>query len=279
MPTLRIYFNSYIEPDLKEIETNLLGNRENFAEFDNEGEITRGGFYKAKIIFTKIENSNYFIANFIIKESSKVPSRDSELLYFNLIRESSKKEETEYFYPILIKLIINMKKRILCFFNKKVVKNDKANEILIDLHSKYGFNFKYPLLNNHFRSKKGELNGLLAALGTANEFTKISLYDQDNILIAENREKLTETIKINEFIKNIEEGKPWRYIQLLKEDLEFEMRLSNDRTQNFITFVNDYRDDAHLVKIVDFLLDKISETTEFETTKQIGLDWYFKNKK
>ncbi len=274
MPTLRIYFDVQFKKSLEEIEKKLKENDLSFAEFDNDDNIFRSGFFKSKKIFTKINKSNYFVANYILKQTNTLPSKNSELVYFGLITTGKGFDEKEYSYHVLIKIILSIKKRVMCLFSKKIVYNDTANDFITDLGKRYGFSFKYPLIDGHFVFEKNKLNDFLMALGQVSNFTSICVYDQDNKLIAENRETLSETKRVNEFLDEVSQGK-WGHVQLIHPNLDIEIKLSNKRTQNYITFIsNTYQGDEHLIEAVDYIIDKIRETTEFETQKQVGIDYF-----
>ncbi len=61
----------------------------------------------------------------------------------------------------------------------------------------------------------------------------------------------------------------WKYVRLHNPDLDFEISVSNRRTQNYVTFINRYKDDIHLVKVVDYLIDRISFESLFEKSRKI----------
>jgi len=59
--------------------------------------------------------------------------------------------------------------------------------------------------------------------------------------------------------------------------IEFEIRLSNNKTQNYLTFENKFIDDIHLINVVDYLTKKIKEAEKvsiLNRKKQICLDYY-----
>ncbi len=276
MPTLRIYLDAHFDNDLSKIEEKLFLNPDNFAHFDKNDEITHSGFYSMDgRIFHEIENTGYHVANYFRKETKIYPSKNSELSYFKLLEEGRNEQDRVYTYPMLIKLIFNKQKGILCFYSKKILKNEAANEIIERLQKIDAFSFKYSLYHNHHKFKKNTLDDFLLSLSDSNNFTQIGIYDEDNKLIAKNENILQETEKIAEFQKEVKKGN-WEHVQLVNEALDFEIRLSNRKTQHFLTFINDYKNDAHLIYCVDYLISKIRKTIEFEKQKQTSLIWFGK---
>ncbi len=271
MPTLRIYLNFLFKNDLEEIETNILKNEDNFAKFDDNDMILKSGFFEDQKIFTKIEDTDYYIANYLLQQSKSIPSKNSELIYFKLQESKVDSKEERIFFPILIKIIFNINKKVLCLYSRKVVENDAANSFIKQLEEKYGFSFKFFL--THFAFKKNKLDKFLEALGKLSNFTSICIFDKDNNIIAQNSDTLSETRKIHEFLDEVNIGN-WKYVELIHNDLEFRIRISNKKTQNYITLKNRYDNDYKLVKITDYLIEKIKETIDFEKQQQAKLDWF-----
>lgn len=274
MPTLRIYFDAFFNNSLEEIQVGILADQERLAKFDKDNNITDSGFFKEKkVIFRQISGTDYYMANYLLKQSKKVPSKNSELIYFKMLPQDTSGEEFEYPYPTLIKLIVNKTKGILCFYSRRIVQNNTANDLLDELRKKYGFEFKYRLIGNQHVFKKNELDDFLLALSDMENFTAIAFYDEDNKIIAKNDETLSDTPKVQEFKDQVKKGN-WENVQLINENLGFEIRLSNKRTQNFLTFISDYQDDEQLISSVDYLVEKIRTTTQFEPKKQTVLNGF-----
>lgn len=100
----------------------------------------------------------------------------------------------------------------------------------------------------------------------------------DNELIIKNSNSLTKTKKVLLFLNELNNGN-WSYVKLLNSELDFEIRLSNNKTQNILTLENKYVDDLHLVKEVDYITKKIKEQEKnsmLEKKKQTCLDYYQK---
>lgn len=278
MPTLRIYFDAKCKHSIEEIEekNKVVPNR--FAKFGNDDQIKSSGFFRKTKIFQKIMGTDYYVANYLLKESRKVPSKNSELFYFKLIdkADKNKKEILDYAYPILIKMLFNPKRNYLCFYTRKILKNVTANKILRVLESKFSFTFQFTLIDNHIKLKKNALDNFLASLGKISEFTAISVFDEDNKIIAKNEETLTETESILSYLQKLDRG-DWDYVQLRKRELDFEIKLNNNKTLNFITFISNFIDDKCLVRAVDYLLDKVQKTFQLEKKKQANITYYFEN--
>jgi len=274
MPTLRIYFDAFFNNSLEEIQATILADQDCLAKFDKDNNITDSGFFKEKkVIFRQISGTEYHVANYLLKQFRKVPSKNSELIYFKILPQDASGEEVEYPFPTLIKLIVNKGKGILCLYSRRLVQNDTADALLDDLRKKDGFEFKYRLIGNQYVFRRNELDDFLLALSDMENFTAIAFYDEDNKIIAKNDETLSETPKIQEFKEQVKKGN-WENVQLINENLGFEIRLSNKRTQNFLTFVNDYQDDEQMISAIDYLVEKIRNTTQFELKKQTILNGF-----
>jgi len=198
---------------------------------------------------------------------------NSELAYFNLMERNINSEKKVF--PILIKLIINKEECILCFYSRQIIQNKTANKLILKLHKDYGFNFKFSLVNNHFVFRKNELDTFLAGLDV-NDYTAISVFDLDNELIVKNTKYLTKTSKVITFLDELEAGN-WSDVKLVNENLNFEIRLSNNKTQNYLTFENGYINDVHLIKAVDYLKKRIRESEIYSISirrKQTNIDYF-----
>ncbi len=271
MPTLRIYYNAFFDATLKHIEKKI---EDKLVSHDFKNYNNQSGFYKKDKIFHQVLE-NYHVANYIDKGTKTFPSINSELAYFNFTED--KNESEEKIFPILIKIIFNKDQGILCFYSRQIIRNKEANDLIKKLQSNYGFNFKFSLLNNHHVFKRNELNAFLNILDIS-DFTAISVLDADNELIVKNTNVLTKTKKVLLFLDEVFNGN-WSHVRLINTELEFEIRLSNNKTQNYLTFENKYIDDIHLIKVVDYLTKKIKEAEKasvLNRKKQICLDYYQK---
>jgi len=271
MPTLRIYYNAFFEAKLEDIEKKI---ENRLANFNQQNDILQSGFYKKDGIFQELLE-DYYVANYIDKGTKIIPSMNSELAYFNFVEKSNESEAKNF--PILIKIIINNNLGVLCFYSRQIIRNREANNLIRKLQSIYGFNFKFSLVNNHHAFKRNELNGFLDSLDIS-DFTAISVYDADNELIVKNPTALTKTKKVLILLDEVFSGN-WSYVRLINTELEFKIRLSNNKTQNYLTFENKYIDDTHLIQVVDYLTKKIRETEKVSVLnrkKQTCLDYYQK---
>ncbi len=269
MPTLRFYFDAFFDAEIKELE-----NRIDFSSIDvrRRAEKLISGFYKKYRIFKNVLG-NYYIANYLEIGKKILPSMNSELAYFNLTEKNMNSEKK--IFPILIKLIINKDEGVLCFYSRQIIQNKTANKLILKLHKDYGFNFKYSLANNHFVFRKNELDTLLAGLDV-NDYTAISVFDYDNEIIIKNSRCLTQTTKVISFLEELKTGN-WSYVKLVNENLNFEIRLSNNKTQNYITFENGYINDVHLIKAVDYLKKRIRDSEMYSVSmrrKQTNIDYF-----
>jgi len=268
MPTLRFYFDAFFDTEIEELEKKLEFNSINVR---GKPEHLISGFYKKNRIFKNV--LGYDISNFLEIGKKVLPSMNSELAYFNLIERNMNTEKK--FYPILIKLIINKEKGILCFYSRQIIQNKTANKLVLKLHKDYGFNFKYSLVNNHFIFRKNELDTFLAGLDV-NDYTAISVFDSDNEIIIKNSRCLTQTSKVISFLEELKTGN-WSYVKLVNENLNFEIRLSNNKTQNYLTFENGYINDVHLIKAVDYLKKRIRNSEMYSVSmrrKQTNIDYF-----
>ena len=269
MPTLRFYFDAFFDAEIEELENKLESNSINVR---GKSEHLISDFYKKNRIFENV--LGYNICNFLEIGKKVLPSMNSELAYFNLVERNMNTEKK--FYPILIKLINNKDEGILCFYSRQIIQNKTANKLILKLHKDYGFNFKFSLANNHFVFRKNELDTFLAGLDV-NDYTAISVFDLDNELIAKNSKKcLTRTSKVVTLMEELKTGN-WSYVKLVNENLNFEIRLSNNKTQNYLTFENGYINDLHLVKAVDYLKNRIRESEIYAVSvkrKQTNIDYF-----
>ena len=270
MPTLRFYFDAFFDTEIEELEIKLESDSINVG---GKTENLISGFYKKNRIF-KNELKNYFIGNYLEISKKVLPSMNSELAYFNLVERNMNSEKR--LFPILIKLIINKEEGILCFYSRQIIQNKTANKLVLKLHKDYGFNFKFSLVNNHFVFRKNELDTFLAGLDV-NDYTAISVFDQDNELIMKNaKHTLTKTSKVIALLEELKTGN-WSYVKLVNENLNFEIRLSNNKTQNFLTFENRYINDVHLIKAVDYLKKRIRDSEMYSVSmrrKQTNIDYF-----
>lgn len=269
MPTIRFYFDAYFDAEIEELENKL---ESNSVDVRGKSENLNSGFYKKNRIFKNIWNS-YFIANYMEIGKRILPSMNSELAYFNLTEKNMNSEKK--IFPILIKLIINKDEGVLCFYSRQIIQNKTANKLILKLHKDYGFNFKYSLANNHFVFRKNELDTFLAGLDV-NDYTAISVFDYDNEIIIKNSRCLTQTTKVISFLEELKTGN-WSYVKLVNENLNFEIRLSNNKTQNYITFENGYINDVHLIKAVDYLKKRIRDSAMYSVSirrKQTNIDYF-----
>jgi hypothetical protein len=268
MPTIRFYFDAFFDIEIEELENKLESNSINVR---GKSDHLISGFYKKNRIFKNV--LGYDIGNFLEIGKKVLPSMNSELAYFNLIERNMNTDKK--FYPILIKLIINKEEGILCFYSRQIIQNKTANKLVIKLHKDYGFNFKFSLVNNHFVFRKNELDTFLAGLDV-NDYTAISVFDNDKTLIIKNNKCLTKTDKVISFLEELKTGN-WSYVRLVNENLNFEIRLSNNKTQNYLTFENGYINDVHLVKAVDYLKKRIRDSEMYSVLirrKQTNIDYF-----
>lgn len=271
MPTLRIYLNAFFDAQLETIKKKA---ECQLVDSDIKNFKYNPGFFKKGKLFHKI-SGDYYIANYIDIGAKSIPSLESELSYFSFINDNG--ETDEKIFPIIIKIIFNKEEGILCFYSRQVIKNKEANNLIKNLQTNFGFNFKYSLLNNHYIFRRNELTDFLNVLDIS-DFTAISVFDDDNELIIKNTNTLTKTKKVLLFFDELNNGN-WSYVRLLNTELNFEIRLSNNKTQNYLTFENKYLNDIHLVRVVDYLTKKIKEVckdSRLNKKKQICLDYYQK---
>ena len=269
MPTIRFYIDAFFDTEVEELENKL---QSNSIDAKRKSEELILGFYMINRIFKNVLG-DYYIANYLEIGKKILPSMNSELAYFNLIERNMNSEKM--LFPILIKLIINKEEGILCFYSRQIIQNKTANRLILKLHKDYGFNFKFSLVNNHFIFRKNELDTFLAGLDV-NDYTAISVFDLDNELIVKNTKCLTKTSKVGKFLDELKTGN-WSYVKLVNENLNFEIRLSNKKTQNYITFENGYINDVHLIKVVDYLKKRIRDSEMYSVSirrKQTNIDYF-----
>ncbi len=266
MPPLRIFLTAIPELDIDELEKIIKANEDNFAKINKNLNVERPGFYKQQVVFKKILD-DYYTTDYIETDTKTLPSLNTELFYFKYLDNITETEER--MYPIFIKLILNRRKGVLCLYSKQVVTNDKAEKLIMKLHKDHNFNFKFKPVNYVF--KKDQLDELINIL-EIKDYTAISIWDKDNKLSIKNPKKLTESNKVISFIDEIYKGN-WSHITIPIET--FEIRLNN-QNQKFITFENNYIDDMHLVKAVDYLINKLLEVVDLSGSKQVFLDKFLK---
>lgn len=269
MPTIRFYFDAFFDAEIDELENKL---ESSSFYIRGKSEKLISGFYKKNRIFKNVFG-NYYIANYLEIGKKILPSMNSELAYFNLIERNMNSEKK--LFPILIKLIINKEDGILCFYSRQIIQNKTANKLILKLHKDYGFNFKFSLVNNHFIFRKNELDTFLAGLDV-NDYTAISVFDLDNELIVKNTKCLTKTSKVGKFLEELKTGN-WSYVKLVNENLNFEIRLSNNKTQNYLTLENGYINDVHLLKAVNYLKKRIRDSEMYSVSirrKQTNIDYF-----
>ncbi|TKJ23923.1 MAG: hypothetical protein CEE43_01805 [Promethearchaeota archaeon Loki_b32] len=264
MPLLRIFHDVYTKSEISRIEENIKIKNENFAEFDEEKKILKPGFRKSKQIF-KPTSKGYYLTEYFEIDKRSMPSYYTEMYYFKNLTE--KIESEEKFYPILIKILFNRKKKVLCLYSKQILRNDLVNNLVIKLRNKHGLDFKTQPQNYIF--KEDELDDLVDALDIK-DYTAISVWDKDNRAILENPQKITETEKFISFLNDTYKGK-WHYLKVPFDELNIELKINN-KTQKYITFINDFVDDMHLTNAVDFLVSKIFEVEDFSGSKQVFIN-------
>ncbi|MFW9877932.1 MAG: hypothetical protein ACFFG0_33030 [Candidatus Thorarchaeota archaeon] len=264
MPLLRIFHDVYTKSEINQIEEFIKSNNENFAEFDEEKKLLKPGFRKSKQIF-KPSSKGYYIVEYFEIDKRSMPSYYTEMYYFKNLTE--KIESEEKLYPILIKILFNRKKRVLCLYSKQILRNDLVNNLIIKLRNKYGLDFKTQPQDYIF--KEDELDDFVDALDIK-DYTAISVWDKDNKAILENPQKITETEKFISFLNDTYKGK-WHYLKVPFDELNIELKINN-KTQKYITFINDYVDDMHLTNAVDFLVSKIFEVEDFSGSKQVFIN-------
>ncbi len=266
MPLLRIFHNVYTKSDIPLIEDKIRSKTDNFAEFDKDKKIISPGFRNIPQIFKPISNG-YYVADYFEIDRRSMPSYYTEMYYFKNISEKVELEEKTYL--ILIKILLNRNKKVLCLYSKQILRNDIVISLINKLRNKHGLDFMMQPQNYVF--KEDELDDLVNAL-EIKDYTAISVWDRDNKAILENPQKITETKKFISFLNDTYKGK-WHYLKVPFDDLNIELKINN-KTQKFITFVNDYVDDVHLVNAVDFLVSKIFEVEDFSGSKQVFIDTF-----
>ncbi len=265
MPSLRIYFDAAVKDTMDIIRQQILMDSNHSAIFDKNSNILQAGFYKNIL---ELVNENYYISDYFEIGVKNIPTLETELSYFNYAEIPSLSEKRQY--PILIKIIFNPRKRVLCFYTRAKISNKLSDDLLNKLNTQYYFVYRYqPLL---FQYKRDQLDALVNALGIK-DFTAISCWDGDNKVIIKNPKKITETKKYLEIAKEQSRGN-WTHLKVPFDELNIELRINN-KTQNFITFENKYIDDTHLVNGVDFLINKIIEVEEFSGKKQTYINSFY----
>lgn len=265
---MRIFHDAITQSSIEQLEENIKKNPENFALFDATMTIKRAGFRDNQPLF-KVGPKEYYVTEFFEIDSKTLPSYYTEMYYFKNVGNLSDSEEKVY--PILIKILLNRKKRILCLYSKQVLRNAVVDNLIINLRNKYSFDFR--IKPEQYIFKKNQLEGLVNALDIK-DYTAISVWDKDNKAILTNPEKLSETEKFISFLNDRFKGK-WDSLKVPFDDLDIELRINN-RTQNRITFSNDYIDDDHLINAVDFIVSKIFEVEDFSGPKQMYLNSFKK---
>lgn len=264
MPLLRIFHDIIIKSEIPQIEEKIKNNSDNFAEFNNEKKLLRTGFRRNQQIF-KPTLKGYYTAEYFELDKRSMPSFYTEMYYFKNLLE--KVESEEKFYPILIKILLNRNKKVLCLYSKQILRNDLVEILINKLRNKHGLDFKIRPQNYIFR--EDELDDFVNALDIK-DYTAISVWDRDNRAILKNPQKISETKRFISFLNDRYKGN-WHYLKVPFEDLNIELKINN-KTQKFITFANDYIDDIHLTNAVDFLISKIFEVEDFSGSKQVFID-------
>ena len=264
MPLLRIFHDVYTKSDLTQIEDKIKSKTDNFAEFDKDMKLLSPGFRKNQQIFKPV-SKGFYIAEYFEMDKRSTPSYYTEMYYFKNI--SDKVESEEKSFPILIKILLNRNKKVLCLYSKQILRNDLVLNLINKLRNNHGIDFISQPQNYVF--KEDELDDLVNAL-EIKDYTAISVWDKDNRAILENPQKITETEKFISFLNDTYKGK-WHYLKVPFDDLNIELKINN-KTQKFITFVNNYVDDVHLANAVDFLVSKIYEVEDFSGSKQAFID-------
>ena len=265
MPSLRIYFDAFVKNSVKEIKVQILGNKDRLAKIENN-QIINTGFYKKKIL-EKIED-DYYIADFFEIGQKKIPSIQTELAYFNYLDTLSKSEIRQH--PTLIKIVFNPRKKIMCFFTRAKISNKVSDKLLQRLNKIYSFNFIYnPIIYTY---KENKLNALVNALDIK-DLTLLTAWDYENQISIKNPKKISETNKYLELIKEQSKGN-WTHLKVPFDDLDIVLKI-NKTTKNFITFDNNYKNDTHLVKAIDFIVNKILEIEDFSGKRQTLLNSFY----
>lgn len=262
MASLRLYFEAIIQDPIERIKEKIFSDESNFAKFESSNILTPG-FYKESKILSPILN-DYYISNFFEIGQKKLPTLITELSYFNY--DNKTKSEIRQF-PILIKILYNQKKKVLGFYSRSPLKNKLADNLIRKLKQKYHFNFRFdPLLYTYQEDKLDKFVRVL----NIKDFTAITIWDKDNKITLKNPRKISETKKYIDFFNEQSSGN-WTHLKVPFDDLDIELKI-HKQTQRFITFENDYSNDNHLTKAVDFLTNKILEFEDFNQKKQTFLD-------
>ena len=128
MASLRIYFGAYTISSIQEIKDKIIADSNNFFQFNEKDNAVRSGFYRrSKVLNPVIED--FYVSDFFEIDTKKLPTLNTELLYFQYIENTQEKEEKHY--PILVKVIFNRKKSVLCFFTKWLVKKKILSVYLV----------------------------------------------------------------------------------------------------------------------------------------------------
>ncbi|MFX0138241.1 MAG: hypothetical protein ACFFDN_31660 [Candidatus Hodarchaeota archaeon] len=262
MGSLKIYFHAKSMNSIEEIRNKILQNPNLRAKIEGT-RVQRSGYY---IKILKEIGNNYYVSDYIVLRTKKIPSLNSELEYFKY--KEGREEIKEEQYPIIIKILFNPKKQILCLFTRVHLKDDISERFIQALDEVYNFFFSLEI----YEYKKNHMQPLVDTLKIKN-YELIEVWDHDNKLALKNPKNITETDKYLEFIKE-KRGGNWTHLVVPFNHLNIKLHINNS-SKNFMTFANDYEDDTHLIKAVDFLINKIMQVEDLSGPKQTMLKGFF----
>jgi len=264
MPPVKFFFNAYFNSNVEDLEKKIGSDSNNFARYLNEKFVP--GFIKyesSALIFAKVLE-DYYISSYLAPKIVYLDSIESVRSEFEENQKGNKKKakKREYHLPQMIKIITHQNMGFLCLYSNGVITNDMAKYIIKELRQKYNFNFIYKIKNHVF--KKNRLDDLIGSFDIE-DYTAISVWNEDNLLSVKNPRNIKKTDKVVSIFEDLREGN-WSHVKIRNDLMDFELRINN-RTQKFLTFENDYINDEHLVKAIDYLLKRIKETEDFTTEK------------
>ncbi len=261
MPPIKIYFDVHFNSKIKDLEQEIIANTTKIAHYFQG--IFVPGFIKLKKEIPIFNNvfEDYYISSYLGPRKIFLDSIESVKNDFQNDRKKGKKKE--YCTPQMIKIIISKNQALICLYSNGVITKDMANNIIIDLHTK--FNYKFIEIPECYVFKRNHLDDLINSFDKE-DFTAISRWNNDNLLSVKNPDNIKMTDTVKPFYEDLDAGN-WTHVKIRNKTLQFEIRINN-RTQKFLTFENDYVNDEHLVKSVDLIVKKIKELEEFKNQTQ-----------